>query len=40
VKAGSVPKILAELLQPAKGRRVEIGKVFEGYAAGRKVYVR
>jgi hypothetical protein len=33
VKAGSVPKILAELLQPAKGRRVEIGKVFEGYAA-------
>ena len=33
VKAGSVPKILTELLQPAKGRRVEIGKVFEGYAA-------
>src|SRR5204863_3273670 len=33
LKAGSVPKILAELLRPAKGRRVEIGKVFASYVA-------
>jgi hypothetical protein len=31
-KAGSVPDIMADLLKPAKGRRVEIEEVFKGYA--------
>jgi len=32
-KAGNVPDIMADLLKPAKGRRVEIGSVFKAYAA-------
>ena len=34
--AGSVPKIMAECLEPAKGSRVEIEDCFRAYAANCK----